>query len=257
MTKRWPPNWHSRLVCVCLAVALVGCTTEVLHGLTEADANRAVTLLEAQGIAAHKARDRRGNAWQIDVPSRAASQAFEVLAAEGVPGRQFPDPEDLAGDDRLLPSRQEEARRAQFATAAGLEATLITIPGILDARVHVATDVSPPQGMTDGPAAPDGAAVLLTTGSDLSPDAVAVADVQGLVAAALVGVDRRDVTVVVVPRIAPVPSPQVLDRVGPFGVTAASRTLLQGTLLGFCVLVLGLSLALGRFIMLRRRAQVQ
>lgn len=116
------------------ATLLLGaCREEVVHGIDESRANRIVAALANLEIDATKKRESDGG-WTILVNQRDSSRVIRTLSER----RLLPierSPSD-AGDG-MLPSREGQSFRLERRMSAGIEDTLRSVRGILDARVHL------------------------------------------------------------------------------------------------------------------------
>lgn len=217
-------------VIACLAAALLAsCTTRVVGGLEEAEANRIVTELERAGIPATKTREKasREVAWAVSVPSAEGSRALEVLGRLSLPRPRQEGFGDLLEEESLVPSAARERLRQSVARAREIARTLETLDGVIQATVIIA-----PAQTTSGPgpqedAAAATASVLLRAGDGL---AISKKEVGELVAGAVPGLEPEAVTVV----LAPAPAVETHDlawtSVGPFVVSPASRLPLTAVL---------------------------
>jgi len=72
------------------ALVMASCTSRVVGGLDEAEANRAIIALERAGIPATKGRESRGRSvsWIVSVGKADAAQAREILASLAVSAYQ-------------------------------------------------------------------------------------------------------------------------------------------------------------------------
>jgi type III secretory pathway lipoprotein EscJ len=125
---------------------LSACREEVVHGVDESRANRIVAALESLEIDANKKREADGG-WTIVVSQQDASRAIRTLSDR----RLLPNERAvLDGGDGMLPSREGQSFRLERKMSAGIEDTLRSLRGVLDARVHlnlgVQRDVFDPRG---------------------------------------------------------------------------------------------------------------
>lgn len=132
---------------------LLGCREQILHNLTESQANRAQLVLSQSGVVADKARDVTG--WSIAVPTAVAAMAIERLEAE----RFIPaDQPASKGSSSIVPSVEERSYELERELATSLEHTLGRLPGVLEARVHIYRKSQSP---FDSAPTPDGTASVL------------------------------------------------------------------------------------------------
>lgn len=206
---------------------LSGCSVPVLTGLGESEANEAVALLAENDIHGDK-RPTTGDRYEVLVAREDLGGAIEVVGElsrhEGPLGV-----DSLAESRGMLPRSGEDELLVAHALSGEVATTLRTLPGVLDARVHIAPR-QPADPLTDTPTELH-ASVLLRLRSG-SPD-VAVRSVQVLVAGAVADLDPNAVHVVQVPMTAATRrGGSQWAQVGPLVVAPGSAMLTRGLLLG-------------------------
>jgi type III secretory pathway lipoprotein EscJ len=148
----------------------------------------------------------------------------------------------------LVPTRGEAQQQRGQALSRDLARTVATMPGIVDAQVHVTLPTTPAfaRPLAESPAA----SVLLHVDGGMRVDRTAV---QRLIAGAVPGLDAAAIVVVEVPASS-VSSPKLAwTNVGPFVVADASAGVLRNTLLALLTLQLALSLLLMRTLRAKRQ----
>ena len=127
-----PLSKNNLFIFIFFILALTGCGDEIVHDISELDANKIITQLHDVGIGAEKISAREGQ-WSIRVSSDYAVQAMRYLDSSRTlsPTRS----EDSASS--LIPSREDQLYRFERQMSRGLEGTLKTLSGVLDARVHL------------------------------------------------------------------------------------------------------------------------
>lgn len=177
-----------------LLLLLVACNAPVLDQTSAAEANRAVALLELNGIAADKAELREGQ-WQVAVAADEASSAASLADAYNLPRTPRPSLHDLFGKKGLISTPGEEQIRWLIGLNGELSTALEGIDGVLDAQVQVGL---PRMQQPDRPPMPVAAAVLLRHHSAYDVPAARPA-IQRFVADAAGGLDPARVSVAFVP----------------------------------------------------------
>jgi type III secretion protein J len=151
-------------------------------------------VLGRNGIAADKGRNANSEGrFSVDVGRGDVSYALSLMAREELPPRS---PEELiegSSGSAFIPSRADEQARLQLRTTRQLERSLLSVEGIIAARVHLAAPRSNPLGGDPTLVAPS-ASVLLKHRGAAPP--LAGADVARLVAGAVPGLTVSRVTVV-------------------------------------------------------------
>jgi type III secretion protein J len=240
--------WRQRIaLAVAASLMLAACKTAVRAGLSEREANQLIVALDRASIAASKepesgARDR----FRVDVAAADATHAIALLEAQGLPKREPPGFDQLYRDSGLLATPQEERARWTSATEAELARSLARMPGVLDARVHLALpDAERP---LDSEAPEHKAAVLLQRARSSTP--IDEAGVRSLIAAAIDGLPAERVTVVQVEADAPAAITPAFVHVGPIAVSRGSAPLLRTVLA--TALGLDLLMAIALVVLVRR-----
>jgi type III secretion protein J len=206
--------------------ASAACTIPVASDLDEAAANKVVTALGRNGVAADKERDPEHDGhFSVDVGRGDASFALGVMAREELPPRTTPGWSETLSQSSFIPSRADERAKFVQATAGELQRSLLGIDDVISARVHLAI---PEREALDGdPAArAPTASVLLKHGNATAP--LSIADIQRLVAGAVPGLDPANV--VVVTKAVPEPLDRKgteLVRLGPLTTTRSSLPYLR------------------------------
>jgi type III secretion protein J len=247
--------WRAPALCIVAAsLALFGCKVSVRSGLSEVEANQIVVALDRAAVVAHKRAVTGGGepSYQVDVATADAIRALRVLDAQRLPKAVQPGFEELYGNTGLVATPGEERVRLAAATAGELSRSLERMPGVLDARVHLA--LPEPSSALDAKPTPITAAVLLQTARahqqpfDEEP-------VRKLVASAVKGLDAGRVSIVRVNAESPAVAAPAFVRVGPFTVTRDSAAGLRAAL--GAALVLDLVLAVALIAAVRRLWRVQ
>lgn len=104
-----------------------------MHNLSEAEANRLLTRLQVVAIAGEKVKQADGK-WSVEVEHSDALNAIRYLDEV----RVFKDVQRQEEDkSSFLSSREEQHYRHAQNLGQEIEATLLSIKGVLDARVHL------------------------------------------------------------------------------------------------------------------------
>jgi type III secretion protein J len=172
----------------------VGCTVPVAASLEESDANRVVSALERNGVAADKRPDPDGEGrFSVEVGRGDASFAISVMTREELPPRRSPGLLDAVGKGSLVPGRGDEQAKLTAGIAGELQRTLMGLDGVIDARVHLALPRRDPLQESSSEPVPT-AAVLLKYRSATPP--LSSDEISRLVSGAVPGLDPTHVTVV-------------------------------------------------------------
>lgn len=121
-----------RLLSIALLV-LVGCREEIVHNLSEHEANRLRAALHVEGIESEKVRQPDGN-WALAVDENETLLSLQLLESRRLlRGRS----DGEAPQSHLFMSRREREVLQLKDMALQIEETLTSVPGVLEARVHL------------------------------------------------------------------------------------------------------------------------
>ncbi len=244
-----------RNVLVLVTVVLAACSTEVAAGLDEVQSQEALAVLAEAGIAAGRvpAGEGRDRSYRIEVSSRDAGKAAQVLLSQGLPRREKKGFAQLYQSSSMIPTATEEKARFLDALSDEIESHLEKVDGVAEASVMVTAPSEDPLAPPDANKARPTASVLLKVRADR--ELPGEDSIQRLVAGAVEGLQPTDVAVVTIP-VAPAKVETALfDRVGPIRVARSSKPVLIAVLGGACavIMLMGLWLLLGA----RRTAQLR
>jgi len=123
-----------------LAILLTGCREQIIHNLTETDGNRVISALTDAGIDAEKVRQADGR-WAIAVPHDSATGAIKRLNETRLLRESTGGQEEKGS---FIASREDQRFRFERALSREIEATLGSVRGVLEARVHLNMPVTDP-----------------------------------------------------------------------------------------------------------------
>lgn len=231
------------------ALLLAGCQSEILHGLSESEANDVVVMLERNHISAHKDKEEGGReiTWKISVPKAHTANSMFLLKENELPRPKSAGLE-IFNRGSLIPTATEERAMFLQALSGELARTLSSIDGVLDARVHI--NIPQQDDLADKTNRPEpSAAVLIKYRAEVTPEKkrppppIAEEQVQSLVARTIQDLKPANVSVVAVP----VNPPRALDS-GPGDVemlgmrmSADSVWTFRGVLFVLVLIILGLA----------------
>jgi type III secretion protein J len=224
------------------ATLLAACSTRLVGGLDEEEANRIISLLEEEGIAAAKTSETKGRevSWIVEVGADETAHARKILKEAGLPKEKRPGMARLLESGGIIPTTDEQRSRKAAAVGEELSRTIESLTGVLDAKVLISLPDAPGlAGLGETHEAESTASVLIRHRGDPS---FAVEEVRRLVAGAVAGMKPENVTVVLNrtgKTGAGLKAPSY-QKVGPFLVAPSSR----GLLIGFIAALLGCNLVL-------------
>lgn len=166
-----------------------GCREQIVHNLSESEANRLLTRLHDSSIDAAKEHQTDGK-WLISVDSTQSLEAIKFLDS----ARLLRDPApSIEARSSMIASREEQRIRSENVLSQSIQDTLMSIDGVLEAHVHLNLPPSDPLFGYKLNGTSGSASVLLVVEENLR---VAKEDIMGLVAGAS-GILAKDVTVLV------------------------------------------------------------
>jgi type III secretion protein J len=231
---------------------LVGCQATLREGLSEEQANQIAVALNEAGIVSTKERGpgAQASSFSVRVAEDDVPGALRALERAEAPRAEPSGFDALLAEPGLLVTPREERARWAAATSGELARSLGRLPGIVDARVHLAL-ADAPVALDEAPAPPK-ASVLVRRDARAAP--VPEAQVQALVAGAVEGLAPEQVTVIQSSVPAAHRAMAELVRVGPIEVTSRSVAALRVVLGTALALDVVLAAALIALVYRRRRS---
>lgn len=177
-------------------VGLMGCQTQIQHGLDERQANELERVLSERGFVARKvAESGKKPTYAIEVDDERAVDAVRVLSELGLPHTRAPNTLEVLGGGTLVPSATEERSRQLAGLSGDLAQTLESFEGVTAARVHLVIPAPPRPGQPAG-AAKAAAFLKVLPGASEQLD-LHRAELRALVAGSVEGLDPEQVTLVI------------------------------------------------------------
>lgn len=114
-------------------LVLTACREEILHDLSEAQANQVWTALEKREIRVKK--DKGIGGWTIAVERSSAVRSLQLLQELKLPYGLWRE-KDIENSS-IIPSKEERQLNREKQLAKSIEGSLRSLPGIADAHVHL------------------------------------------------------------------------------------------------------------------------
>lgn len=215
----------------------VGCKEQIIHGLSEPEANKLLTRLHEVNINSEKVRQADGK-WTISVASADALPAIRYLDQSRLFRDKSSQPKERSG---LVSSREDQRFTFERALSREIEQTLYSMEGVLDARVHLNLPVRDPlfgRRIKDG--APGSGSVLLVAGESFSFSKEDVGEMVGSAA----GVNSSRISVLINIsensdfKMLEEFQPQLARNVPTTFLTSRHITVVSSGVLGFAILVI-------------------
>ena len=154
--REFPGRKRARAAAVALSLALLlsACSGTALYSdLDERQANELTAVLQEAGISASKAKAKAKDAgWEVLVPAGDFSKSVQVAEARGLPSQRRQSLCEIFKKEGFASSATEERGRYLCGLQEEFEKTLSAIPGVVDARVHIALPERDPLGNDGKPA---------------------------------------------------------------------------------------------------------
>lgn len=133
-------------ISVLLCLLLAACGREgLLQALDQGQANEVLAVLYRHNIDATK-RDNGKNGYSIEVDKPDFAAAVDILKAYDLPSRKTVQIADMFPADSLVTSPRAEKARLYSGIEQRLEQSLLTMAGVVTARVHVSYDMDAGEG---------------------------------------------------------------------------------------------------------------
>ncbi len=201
------------IVTICVALALSGCDEQILHDLTEQEANRVVSRLGIGSLEAKKIQQSDGR-WAIAVPKSITVTALSFLETNRVLSPRAA-ATSAGGKGGFVPSREEQWFRYERSVALSIEDSLGTVLGVLEARVHLNLPETDPLFGTRKESIGSGSVLLVVDGRYASKDEEIAALVGGAA-----GIPAAKVTVLKSPALVTPPTADSLEVAHAGGIIA-------------------------------------
>lgn len=176
------------LMTAVVALHVAGCDEQILHDLSEQDANRVLSRLGNESLGAKKVLQSDGR-WAIAVERKSVVTALSYLDTNRVLSPRSTNGHS-SNKGGFVPSREEQWFRYERSVALSLEDSLNTLAGVLEARVHLNLPETDPLFGTRKELTGSGSVLLVVDNRYTSNDQ----DVAALVAGAA-GIPIQKVTV--------------------------------------------------------------
>jgi len=117
----------------------IACDMELASGLSEAEAQEALVVLQQYGVAAEKEKVGEGEeaTWTLKVPSDESARANQILEKYELPRKKPKGLDEVFSATGLIPTATEEKARYLMALQGEIAQTLETVDGIVTARIHI------------------------------------------------------------------------------------------------------------------------
>lgn len=130
----------SFILAIWVIAALSGCKEQIVHDLSEAEAIKIISTLGDVSINAERVK-QADSQWALAVPSTQSWRAVKYLTAM----RMLPDRAALAKEKlSVIAGRDQQRFHLERSISRELQNTLSSVPGVLEAKVHINLPVRDP-----------------------------------------------------------------------------------------------------------------
>ena len=127
----------AKIVCLSSILwLLVGCSSRLVSGLAEVEANEIVSILSGAGVDAQK-QSADGKTHEVMVSGAAFNESLQILRSVGLPKERTTKLPDYIKKEGLVSTPLEERARLMYALGRDMAQTFEQIDGVIQARVHV------------------------------------------------------------------------------------------------------------------------
>ena len=182
-------------------MSFVACEGEldIVHGLSELEANEILVVLESRSISARKQiEEGRVITWAIFVPGGQSAEALRTLVANKLPKPRSQGLADVypAGSGGLITTRSEEKAKFLMAIQGEIEAMLKSFPGVQEANVGVVIPEKDVVRDLENPPPPATASVAIVYNPVNGQPPLSEEKIKKLVAASVEDLKEKNVQVV-------------------------------------------------------------
>lgn len=219
-----------KIIFLSLIIFLSACTqwSSLFTNLSEKEANEVYAVLLRAGFDAQKRQEDKG--FSVLVPNSMAGEALDLLSSKGLPKERKSSIKEMFPDDSMIASPLQEKARYLYALSQDLERTLMTVDGVLEARVHL---VLPEGTVSEENMTPSSVAVFVKY-DKTSPFPAYLAQIRQLVLSSIPSLPKGDasdrISIVAVPSESKIDDPLSLVWFGPLAIKVQDRFYFLGVI---------------------------
>ncbi len=213
--------FSKKYLLILIFIFVMGCRTEILHCISEEQANDIISVLQENGVVAEKKADNKGEKsnFNILIDESDYARAWKVLKENGLPREKVKGLSDIYQKQGIISSSTEEKALLIQAIKGEIEKTLETIDNVIRARVIITIPAGSQNPFSEIPASV-GASVLLKVkkGTYINKEMI-----KGIIQGAVSSLERDRVNVEIVEsQIAGGSNNISMTYIGPFLVSTTS-----------------------------------
>lgn len=181
-----------RIILLALCALLAACDQELLKGLDQRQANEVLAVLQQSNIAANK-QDNGKTGYTVQVGQADFAKAVEILKSNDLPSKPRVEISQMFPADSLATSPRAEKARLYSGIEQRLEQSLLVIPSIVKARLHISYDVESSVARQQNPPAHVSVLVVYRNVED---EAVLINQIKRFLKNSLQAINYDDISVV-------------------------------------------------------------
>lgn len=209
------------ILIVFLLFLLSSCKKEILHSISEEQANDIITLLAEYGIDARKVANGKGDvgSFNIVVEESEYGKSWSILKENGLPREKAKGLSDVYQKQGLISSSTEEKALLVQAIKGEIEKTLETIDNVIRARVIISVPFPSQNPFGDSKDVPKASVLLkVKKNSYINKDTV-----KGILLGAVASLEKENINVEIIESIGNnLSHTQKMTYIGPFLVSESS-----------------------------------
>lgn len=219
-----------RVLAISCCLFLAACEQELLKGLDQRQANEVLAVLQQSNIPAKK-QDMGKTGYTIQVDQNDFARAVELLKIHELPSKARVEISEMFPADSLATSPRAEKARLYSGIEQRLEQSLLVLPSVVKARLHISYDVD---ASTVRRQSPPAHLSVLVVYRNVDDETVLINQIKRFLKNSLDSVDYDDISVVLAKSdqdtqiTAPVTPKAPLVTPERIGVAAAALLMLVG-----------------------------
>ena len=185
-------NHILRFILLIICLTLAGCEQELLKGLDQRQANEVLAVLQQSNIFAEK-QDGGKLGYTIQVSQADFAKSVELLKTNDLPSKARVEIAQMFPADSLATSPRAEKARLYSGIEQRLEQSLLVLPEVVKARLHLSYDVE--SSSTRQQATPSHISVLVVY-RNATDESVLINQIKRFLKNSLPSVNYEDISVV-------------------------------------------------------------
>jgi len=224
-------NYFNRIALLFFCLLLAGCDQELLKGLDQRQANEVLAVLQQANISAKK-QDGGKLGYSVQVEPSDFAKSVQLLKINDLPSKARVEISQMFPADSLATSPRAEKARLYSGIEQRLEQSLLVLPSVVKARLHISYDVE--SSATRQQSAPSHLSVLIVY-RNADDESVMINNIKRFLKNSLPSVNYEDISVVLTKASQ---EPQIVPQIAEPHFTATP--IFYGTVLLSVLMIVGL-----------------